>query len=188
MMQPNARRRPDHRIELIRKPGTQENCNGGRVVYLSFRPKWRNLLLLSGRGLIRNIQRCLPFDSLRSLRAGFQYVGCAAVKWMQRHVAARHDKAQALAACASQLIPAFLIRIFVRLVTSDHPNHGRDAQENRPSRNQGNDRERGKFRRIITRHFCAEKIAAQFVKTGQLRDRPAGSGLRLRCRLIIVIG
>ena len=31
---------------------------------------------------------CLLFDSLRSLRAGSQYGGCAAVEWMQRHVAA----------------------------------------------------------------------------------------------------
>ena len=39
-----------------------------------------------------NSKRCLPFGSLRSLRAGSQCGGYAAIKWMQRHVAARHDK------------------------------------------------------------------------------------------------
>jgi hypothetical protein len=42
----------------------------------------------------KNSQRFLPFDTLRSLRAGSQYGGCAAVKWMQRHVAARNDRKQ----------------------------------------------------------------------------------------------
>src|SRR5947207_754527 len=46
-------------------------------------------------------ERFLPFDSLRSLRAGSQYGGCAAVKWMQRHVAARNDSA-VVAAAVSQ--------------------------------------------------------------------------------------
>ena len=43
----------------------------------------------------RNSKRFLPFDSLRSLRAGSQYGGCAAVKWMQRHASARNDKTKA---------------------------------------------------------------------------------------------
>src|SRR5712691_13268186 len=37
------------------------------------------------------IVRCLPFGSLRSLRAGSQFGASGAINWMQRHVAARHD-------------------------------------------------------------------------------------------------
>jgi histidinol-phosphate aminotransferase len=70
-------------------------------------------LTISVDGTVRsgNIERCLPFDSLRSLRAGSQYGGCAAVKWMQRHVAARHDRQALAAASASTTRPKFTLAL-----------------------------------------------------------------------------
>src|SRR5205085_8441116 len=55
-------------------------------------------------------ERFLPFDSLRSLRAGSQHGGCGAVKWMQRHVAARHDKKNwPRQSCYSSLITSLIL-------------------------------------------------------------------------------
>ena len=66
--------------------------------------------------------------------------------------------------------------------------HSDDAQTNWPRRDQSNHSGGREFHDIVADHFGPDKIAAQLVKTGQLRDWSASGDLCIRCRMIIVIG